>query len=182
MNKTQRNILNAAFEVLAQDFSAPLEKIADTAGVTRATLHRYYNNREALMEATGLELYRLTKAIIEEATAAYDTPHQQLQAVIMKSAEMGEHFHFLMHAVEHDDHEQHYPKFQEVEQQLTAVIEAVRQEGLIREDVPTPWMIHLYYGIMSASWRALSEGGVAPKRIPELAWQSFTSGLLANNG
>lgn len=178
MNKTQRNILNAAFEVLGQDFSAPLEKIAETAGVTRATLHRYYNNRETLLEATGLELLRLTKEIINKAAASYDNPSQQLKAVITKSAEMGEHFHFLMHAVEHDNHEQHYPKFQEVEQQLANLIERVRQDGFIRSDVPTSWVIHVYYGIMSAAWRALSEGGVAPKRIPDLAWQSFTSGLF----
>jgi AcrR family transcriptional regulator len=178
MNKTQRNILNAAFEVLAQDFSAPLEKIADSAGVTRATLHRYYNSRETLMAATGLELLRLTKAIIAEATALHDRPVQQLKAVIMTTAEMGERFHFLMHAMEHDNHAQHSPKFQEVEQQLAHLIEAVRQDGLIRPDVPTAWIISLYYGIMSASWRALSGGRVAPKRIPDLAWQSFTSGLF----
>lgn len=178
MNKTQRNILNAAFEVLAQDFSAPLEKIADAAGVTRATLHRYYSNRDALMEATGLELFRLTKEIIKDATATYDEPHQQLKAVIMKSAEKGDRFHFLMHAMEHDDHEQHHPKFQEIEQSMINLIEAVRQDGLIRPDIPTAWIIHVYYGIMSASWSALSEGSVAPKRIPELAWKSFTSGIF----
>ena len=180
MNKTQRNILNAAFEVLAQDFSAPLEKIADAAGVTRATLHRYYNNREALMEATGLELFRLTEEIVDEATTSHDEPRQQLKAVIMKSAAMGDRFHFLMHAMEHDDHEQHYPKFQEVEERIANLIEAVRQDGLIRSDIPTAWIIHVYYGIMSASWSALSEGNVAPKQVPDLAWQSFTSGVFLN--
>lgn len=170
MNKTQRNILNAAFEVLAQDFSAPLEKIAEAAGVTRATLHRYYNSREALMEATEVELCRLTQAIIDEAD--HDDPLQQLQAVIMKSAGLGSHFHFLMHAREHA------PKFQKVEHQLAGLIDAVRQQGFIRPDVPTTWVIHVYYGIMAASWRALSEGSVAPKQIPELAWQTFISGLF----
>ena len=178
MNKTQRKILNAAFEILAQDFSAPLEKIAETAGVTRATLHRYYNSRETLLEATGLELYRLTKEIINEATTNHNNPPQQLKAVIIKSAEMGERFHFLMHVMEHDNHQQHYPKFQEVEQQLADLINTVRQDGFIRPNIPTPWVIHMYYGIMSASWRALNEGSVAPKQIPHLAWQSFTSGLF----
>jgi len=180
MNKTQRNILNAAFEILAQDFSAPLEKIAELAGVTRVTLHRYYSTRESLMEATGIELCRLTKQIIEDAKAAHDNPRDRLKNVIMTSAEMGERFHFLMHAMEHDDHEQHYPKFQEVEQLLADLIETVRAEGFIREDVPTPWIVHIYYGIMSSSWRALHQGNVAPNRIPELAWQSFTSGLFVD--
>lgn len=178
MNKTQHNILNAAFEVLAQDFSAPLEKIAERAGVTRATLHRYYNSREALMEAASIELCRLTKAVIDEAAASHDTALQQLKAVVMKSAELGTHYHFLMHAMEHDN--QHDPKFQYVEQQLANLIDAVRQNGLIRPDIPTPWIIHVYYGIMSASWRALKDGGVAPKQIPELAWQTFASGLLVD--
>ena len=179
MNKTQRKILNAAFEVLAQDFSAPLEKVAESAGITRATLHRYYSNREALMEATGLELFRLTQEIIEDALANHDEPLEQLKAVVMKSAENGDRFHFLMHAMEHDDHEQHYPKFQESEQSMINLIEAVRQDGLIRSDMPTAWVIHVYYGIMSASWGALNKGSVAPNRIPELVWQSFISGVFA---
>lgn len=181
MNKTQRKILNAAFEVLAQDFSAPLEKIADSAGVTRATLHRYYKNREALMEATGLELFRLTREIIDGAMANDDSPRQKLKTVIMTTAEMGERFHFLMHAMEHDDHQLHQPKFRETEQQLADLIEAVRNEGLIRPDVPTAWVVQLYYGVMSASSRALSRGSVAPRRIPELAWQSFTSGVFVGD-
>ncbi|MBZ0321143.1 MAG: TetR/AcrR family transcriptional regulator [Anaerolineae bacterium] len=178
MNKTQRNILNAAFEVLAQDFSAPLEKIAERAGVTRATLHRYYNSREALMEGASIELCRLTKAVIDEAAASHDAPVQQLKAVVMKSAELGNHYHFLMHAMEHDN--QHDPKFQKVEQQLADLIDAVRQAGYVRPDVPTPWIIQVYYGIMAASWRVLRDGGVAPKQIPDLAWQTFTSGLFVD--
>ena len=178
MNKTQRNILNAAFEVLSQDFSAPLDKVADAAGVTRATLHRYYKNREVLMEATGLELVRHTHEIVDEAMTQYDNPREQLKAVIMKSASLGDRFHFLLHAMEHDNHEQHYPKFQEVEQRILGLVDAVRNKGLVNPDMPNAWIIHLYYGIMTTSWSALSEGSVAPKKVPELAWQSFSSGIF----
>ena len=59
MNKTEANILNAAFDILAQDFSAPLDKIAEAAGVTRMTLHRYFNGRDALLEASGLSLIHI---------------------------------------------------------------------------------------------------------------------------
>lgn len=178
MNKTQRSILDAAFEILSQDLSAPLEKIAETAGVTRVTLHRYYNNREALMEATGVELCRLTRKIIEDATNSHDDPRDQLKAVIMQTAEMGDRFHLLMHATEHED-EEHYPKFLEVEQLIADLIETVWREGFIPADIPTAWAIQMYYGVMAVSWRALRDGTVAPKRIPELAWRSFTSGVFA---
>lgn len=55
------------------------------------------------------------------------------------------------------------------------LIDIVHQHEFIHPDVPTPWIIHVYYGIMSASRRSLREGGFTPKQIPDLAWQTFTS-------
>lgn len=180
MNKTQQKILYAAFDVFAQDFSAPLDKVAETAGVTRMTLHRYYNNRNALVEATGLEVIHLGNRIIEEAIEGYDHPREQLQAIVMQAAQMGERFHFLMHASEEMGHEGFDSLIQELDARMIEIIEALREEGLINKEMPNAWILHLYGGVLTAAWCSLRDGTVAPSDIPALAWGSFSQGIFVN--
>lgn len=180
MNKTQQKILNAAFDVLAQDFSAPLDKIAEVAGITRMTLHRYFNNRDALIQAAGLEMIHLGISIIDEAVAQHDHPREQLQEIVMQASQMGERFHFLTHASEVIEHEAFGPLFQELEDKMTEVIEALREEGLIKKEVPTAWILHLYGGVLTAAWSSLRDGVVAPRDIPLLAWRTFAQGIFAD--
>ena len=181
MNKTQIKIINAAFEVLSQDISAPLEKIADTAGVTRMTLHRYYNGRQALLEATSFEMIRLGNQIIDSAIDQHDHPYEQLKAIVMEASQMGERFHFLMHVHEEIDYALLGQKVQELDDKMVEIFEALREQNLIRKDMPNSWLLHLYGGIMTAAWSSLREGVVARKAIPILAWQSFEQGTIAAN-
>lgn len=180
MNKTQKKILNAAFDILAQDFSAPLDRIAEAAGVTRMTLHRYFNSRDTLLEATGLEMIRFSNCIIDEAIAQHDHPREQLQAIVMQASQMGERFHFLMHASEEIDYEVFGPLIQKLDDRMTEIIEALREEGLIQKGIPNAWLLHFYGGVLTAAWSSSREGTVAPRDIPMLAWQSFSQGVFTN--
>jgi AcrR family transcriptional regulator len=47
--------MSAAREVLAQDASAPVARIADEAGVSRATFYRHFGSRASLLESVELE-------------------------------------------------------------------------------------------------------------------------------
>lgn len=180
MNKTQKKILNAAFEILAQDISAPLDKIAEAAGVTRMTLHRYFNGREALLEATGLEMIRLSNRIIDDAITHHSDPSEQLQEIIMQASQMGVRFHFLMHASEEIDYELFGPQIQTLDNRMTEIYERLREKGQIKKGIPNAWLLHLYGGVLTAAWNSLRDGSVAPREIPLLAWQSFAQGVFTN--
>ena len=180
MNKTQKKILDAAFTVLAQDFSAPLDKIAETAGVTRMTLHRYYNGRSALLEATVLEMIRQSNQIIDDALTQHEQPREQLRAIVMQASQMGERFHFLMHASEEIAYDTLEPLVQGLDNRMIELFDALRAEGLIRKEVPNAWILHLYGGIMTAVWSASHSGSVAPREIPKLAWDSFAHGFFVD--
>ena len=73
--RSTARILAAAEEVLAVDPTATLERIADSAGLARATVHRRFSSRKALLEAlTGLlnerYLYGLEQARVATAPPA----------------------------------------------------------------------------------------------------------------
>ena len=180
MNKTQKKILDAAFEVLAQDISAPLERVAEQAGVTRMTLHRYYAGREILVEATVLEMIRLSNQIIDDALEQNDRPIDQLKAIITSASQMGERFHFLMHANEIVDEQIIDSNVAELDGKMIKIFDQLRDEKLIEQDVPNAWLLHLYGGVMTAAWSSLNEGAVAQRDVPKLAWRSFSKGILQN--
>ncbi len=51
----RRQVMAAAREVLAGDASAPIEAIADRAGVSRATFYRHFGSRSALLASVAHE-------------------------------------------------------------------------------------------------------------------------------
>ena len=62
-------ILSAARRVLARDPRATVDKVATAAGVSRATVYRYYPSRTALLEALEIEPESGTRERILEAAA-----------------------------------------------------------------------------------------------------------------
>lgn len=54
--RSTARILEAAEAVLAEDETAPLERIADAAGLARATVHRRFSSRTALLDALAAQL------------------------------------------------------------------------------------------------------------------------------
>ncbi|MFC0107736.1 TetR/AcrR family transcriptional regulator [Kibdelosporangium aridum] len=64
--RSTARILEAAEDVLAADPTAPLERIADAAGVARATVHRRFSSRTALLDALAAQLNeRYVRALAE---------------------------------------------------------------------------------------------------------------------
>ena len=51
----RRQVMSAAREILAHDAGAPVARIADRAGVSRATFYRHFGSRESLLESIELE-------------------------------------------------------------------------------------------------------------------------------
>jgi len=73
--RSTARILEAAEAVLAVDANATLERIADAAGLARATVHRRFSSRKALLEAliqqlNGRYLLALEQARVQTAPPA----------------------------------------------------------------------------------------------------------------
>ena len=153
--------------------------MAEHAGVTRMTLHRYYAGREALVEATVLEMIRMSNQIIDDAVDQHEMPLNQLKAIIMEASQMGERFHFLMHATEIVDGELIENSVGGLDHKMSKIFDQLRSEQLIDPNIPNAWLLHLYGGVMTAAWSALHEGSVAQRDVPKLAWLSFSKGVLS---
>ncbi|GAB2572721.1 hypothetical protein Aab01nite_81910 [Paractinoplanes abujensis] len=72
--RSTARILDAARAVLADDPNASLERIADAAGLARATVHRRFASRAALLETLSARLNALFLDVVRRARVATAPP------------------------------------------------------------------------------------------------------------
>jgi AcrR family transcriptional regulator len=150
-DRTAAAILDAAAHVFSeQGTAANLADVAAAAGVSRATLYRYYPNREALLQALaehGLtELAsRLNDAGLERATVK-DGVERLARALLA----VGDR-----HAVLVGGH--YSPDEAEAERLVYAPMRAVFERGIasghLRQDLPADVLLELFAGTLTAAFK-----------------------------
>lgn len=132
-----REILHTASTVLAANPRATLEEIARAAGLSRATLHRAFSSREALLRATALDAL----ASVEDGLRTVPLERGDALAVLRKVIEvlvpLGAKFHFLASEDWLEREEEVATRLAQLQGALGGVLERARGEGLL--DGSSPW-------------------------------------------
>ncbi len=144
--RVQAAILDAAARVLAANGKhASMGDVAAAAGMARATVYRYFPNREALFEALG-------RLAVEEAG-------ERLQAGRLQDVPVPEAFERAVRAlVAVGDYfvvvsrENSRPDPAEFEQRVASplrkLIERAQSLGEVRDDLPASWLMESLIGIV----------------------------------
>lgn len=180
MNRTEQAILKAANKVLGQDPSAPMDRVAEVAEVSRMTLHRYFNSRQALIEGAFRELIRKANGVVAEARASSDDPLVQLETMLKGDIDLGD-FSFLQQLRDEQLDESILAEGEALNASLDSLFETLKAAGTIDAGVSTWWLNHFYFAVLSAAWQAHQDGSVAPNDIPSLAWESFSGGVITSS-
>ena len=174
--KTRAAIIEGAFGLLSRRPSATLAEIAEHAGVGRATLHRHFSSREALMKALARIALEEVARAIEEKTRAATSHGDGLRLAFEAMVPLGARQWFLAH--EPVDRDPEIAALMERDMgALRAEIDAARAEGLFAPDVPTEWIAQSYGALVYAAWTMVQEGEATPRQATDLAWRTLTRGL-----
>ncbi len=157
---------------------ATLANVAEEAGVSRATLHRYFTSRDELIRMLALEsidaIDRACGEIDYYGQSASESLRQTLDAIVP----LGAHYSFLAlqgEAVAHDPEVARNLKRQL--SQTAELVEAAKAEGTFGADVPTAWIVATIDALIYASWSTVHQGTVAPRDVAKLMFRTLTSGL-----
>ena len=94
-NRTRGAILAAAASVLARDRTAILADIAEASGVGRTTLHRYFPDRESLIEATIEDSIRAIQQSVAEAVLDQGSSLDAMRRAVAAMVAVGDRLLFV---------------------------------------------------------------------------------------
>lgn len=173
---TRDAIVEAAFDVLSRDPSAALAQVAERAGVGRATLHRHFATREALIRALALTAIEEMDAAAEAACAdapSYEDAFRRMLTVLIP---LGDRHGFLAREPVDDD-PAIAAEFQRQMDETREMVEGAKAEGLFDPAVPTAWITQAFDHLLYAAWESVRAGEATHAQAADLAWRTLTQGL-----
>jgi AcrR family transcriptional regulator len=142
--RSTARILAAAEEVLAQDPQASLGRIADAAGLARATVHRRFTTRDALLVALADQLNARYLQALVEAEIDSGTPRHALDRLAHSvfALKLGNRFAIALEGTPDA----------EVLAGLDALFERLRGAGDITASDPA-WCRGVCLALLDEAWR-----------------------------
>lgn len=173
---SQDAILRAAFDVFSRRPDATLADVAARAGVGRATLHRHYKSRDALLVALAQVALDELGAAVDSAIEKAESHHDALRLALGAIIPLGDRHGFLALEPVHQD-----PGVAETNRKdraaLIALIDGARAEGAFDRTIPTPWIAEVFDALIVAGWSMLRASEATPTQAADLAWRTFRAGL-----
>jgi AcrR family transcriptional regulator len=148
-DRTAAAILDAAAHVFSEHGNAAnLADVAAVAGVSRATLYRYYLNREALLKALGAHALAELASRLNDAGLERATVEEAVERLARAIVAVGERYAVLAGG-------QCTPDEAEAERLVGAPMRAVFERGiasgLMRQDLPADVLLELFAGTLMAA-------------------------------
>jgi AcrR family transcriptional regulator len=177
-------ILGAAIRLLNENPRLSMAELAAGIGVSRATLHRHFATRDALLHQAGLQAlarWERTHTDIDLAGATGSGDAAVLAAtmrtLLRGHLETIEEYGFAL--------SDHYLIGQadlmewsdRLEDREIAFIAAAQRAGLLRGELPPRWISDALYGLLVGMREGLRRGDFARRDAEELLYTTFTLGV-----
>ena len=173
-------IVDAGIAALADNPEASLSAIAGAAGVSRATLHRYFADRQALIDTISLQAIQETDAAVNAIDWEGMTSREYLLAVFEAVIPLGDRYHMLSRAPLDAASDAVREAYSRQLRGVDTMVQWMAREGLVASKVPAAWAVLVIDSLIYAAWTAVREGSVAPRDAAALACRTCLRGLSEN--
>lgn len=177
--RTRAAIIEAAAVVLADDRTATLPDIAKAAGVGRTTVHRYFPDRESLINETILDSVRVVSDAVTAAAPEDGCPIDAMRRVINAMISVGNRILFLFDdpAVTRGMPPESLPDAS----RLIRLIERGQADGVFDREVSALWIEHSLFGLVTWACQD-SNNGLMPRHAAAPAViRTFERGVRARD-
>ncbi|MFB6606955.1 TetR/AcrR family transcriptional regulator [Streptomyces noursei] len=157
----RERVLTEAAALLARRATTSMDEIARAAGISRATLHRHFAGRDALIRALeehGIERFAqaMDAARLDDGDAA-----AALRRLVREAEPVAGVLAFLFTENELFESGPVNAGWARLDARLAALFRRGQEEGDFRVDLSTAWLTEAFYGLLGAGAWAAHEGRVA---------------------
>ncbi|RYC68888.1 TetR/AcrR family transcriptional regulator [Spirosoma sordidisoli] len=181
MSVTRDKLIEAAVVALNQDESATIEQIATMAGVTRRTVHRYFNDRNTLVQECKQTMLQVCNLKMTQAYQSSQQPAIQLENMFYAALEVGIQYSFVKKLFKRNQYtnlvNNQERAYDDVKANWFKLVEILQQQGAIDKKLSIPWIYNLFGGMVDIAIEAQQAGDVARNDIKSFSWTSFKGSI-----
>ncbi|GAA2501328.1 TetR/AcrR family transcriptional regulator [Streptomyces gobitricini] len=163
MTVDREQVLRTAAALLSRKATATMDEVARAAGIGRATLHRHFAGRDALvraLEALGIQEF---DAAIEAARVDDGTAEEALRRLIAGLEPVAGLLAFLVTENQLFEGDQMNEGWARLDARVAALFRRGQEEGEFRIDLTPAWLTEALYGLIGTCAWAVQDGRVAGK-------------------
>ncbi|MEU8778274.1 helix-turn-helix domain-containing protein [Streptomyces sp. NPDC048606] len=156
-------VLRDAAALLSRKSTATMDEVARAAGIGRATLHRHFAGRDALVRALEDLGIRAFEQAFDAARLDEDTAVEALRRLIAEAEPNAELLAFLVTENQLFEGDQVNEGWARLDARVLALFKRGQNEGDIRIDLSPAWLTEALYGLIGSCAWAVMDGRVAAK-------------------
>jgi len=178
--RTRRAILSAAASVLARDRAATLPEIAEAADVGRTTLHRYFPDRETLINTAVEDSVQAIGRAVAEAQIDQGPPLEAMRRLVMAHLNVGDRLMFLFgdpHIMR--GHGVVEPAEPPGPDPMIELIERGQHEGVFDPQVSAEWIQHVLWALVCTGIEEVEKGRTPRHGVASTVIRTLENGIHA---
>lgn len=161
MTVDRERVLRSAAALLTRKSTATMDEVAKAAGIGRATLHRHFAGRDALvraLESLGIQEF---EAALDAAALDEGPSEQALRRLIAAVEPSAGLLSFLVTENQLFEGDEVNEGWNRLDARVSAFFRRGQERGEIRIDLTPAWLTEALYGLVSTGAWAVQAGRIA---------------------
>lgn len=178
MAAERESVLLAAVALLGRQPTAAMDEIARAAGISRATLHRMFPGRDALVREIGaLALVRL-EAALDAAAVEEGSPVEAVRRLAEAAVPEAPLVAFLSGENRLFNDAEILAAWDRLDARITALFLRGQQGGAFRIELSAAWLSEAFSDLLAGVGWAVQEGRLAPRDSVRALTELFLGGAV----
>lgn len=176
MSVDRDQVLRSAAALLTRKGSATMDEVARAAGISRATLHRHFAGRDALVRALEELGIQECEAALEAARLGEDSAQEALRRLVKEIQPAAGLLAFLVTENQLFEDDAQHEGWSRLDDSIGALFRRGQESGEFRIDLSPVWLTEALYGLVGAGAWAVLDGRVAAKDFTHMIAELLIGG------
>ncbi|UJV44812.1 TetR family transcriptional regulator [Streptomyces sp. AMCC400023] len=174
----REHVLRSAAALLTRKSTATMDEVAKAAGISRATLHRHFAGRDALVRALEALGIAECEAALDAARPDEGPARDAVRRLVREIEPAAGLLAFLYTENQLFEGEGQHEGWARIDAAIATLFKRGQAAGEFRIDLTPAWLTEALYGLLASGAWAVSEGRVAPNDFTFMITELLLGGAL----
>ncbi|WP_231626292.1 TetR/AcrR family transcriptional regulator [Streptomyces apocyni] len=173
----REHVLRSAADLLTRKATATMDEVAKAAGISRATLHRQFAGRDALVKALEELGLRQLEEALDRARLDEGAASDAVRRLVVEVQPVAGFLAFLVTENQLFEGEQQHQGWARIDERFAVLFRRGQEAGEFRIDLSPAWLTEALYGLIGAGAWSVQDGRLAAKDFSYMIVELLLGGV-----